>query len=142
MNLRQVLDQYHAGLDPFARGDPMPVKTIYSHRDDVTLANPFGPIACGWRQVSEALDFASSQFRDGELAGHETIVEYQSPDLVTLLEIEHWTAKISGREDMTPWDPPVTNTFRCEDGDWKLVHRHADTLTTFDPNGPLRGSAG
>ncbi len=141
MNLRQVLDQYHAGLDPFARGDPMPIKEIYSHGDDVTLANPFGPIACGWKQVSEALDFASSRFRDGEVTGYETIAEYESAELATILEIEHWKAKVSGREDVTPWDLRVTNTFRLEDGDWKLVHRHADPLTTFNPNGPLRGSA-
>ncbi len=142
MDFRQVVDQSHAALDPFARGDPLPFKMIVSHGDDVTLANPFGPIARGWKQVSEALDFASSRFRDGEVTGVETIAEYATPELATILEIERWKAKVSGREDVAPFDLRVTTTFRRENGEWKIVHRHADPLTTFDPNGPLRGSAG
>jgi hypothetical protein len=34
----------------------------------------------------------------------------------------------------------VTSTLRREDGAWKLVHRHADPITTADPKGPVRGS--
>ncbi len=49
MDLRQVVGQYHAAADTFSRGDPLPVKMIFSHRDDVTLANPFGPVVRGWQ---------------------------------------------------------------------------------------------
>ncbi len=31
---------------------------------------------------------------------------------------------------------------RREDDSWKLVHRHADPITTPHPDGPLRGSSG
>ena len=142
MELRQVIDQYHAAADEFSRGNSMPVKKIFSHQDDVTLANPFGPAVRGWKQVSEALDFASSRFRDGEVTGFETIAQYETPELATILEIERWKAKVSGRADVASFDLRVTTTFRCEDGDWKIVHRHADPIATFHPDGPLRGSAG
>jgi hypothetical protein len=26
---------------------------MYSHRDDVSLANPFGPVTVGWKSVTE-----------------------------------------------------------------------------------------
>jgi hypothetical protein len=42
MELDQVIERYLSALDSFARGDPEPVKALYSHQDDVTLANPFG----------------------------------------------------------------------------------------------------
>ena len=142
MDLRQVVDQYHAAADEFSRGDSLPAKMLFSHRDDVTLANPFGPLVRGWRKVSEALDFASSRFRDGEVTSFETIAKYETPELVTILEIERWKAKVSGREDVASFDLRVTSTFRREDGAWKLVHRHADPIATFHPDGPLRGTAG
>jgi hypothetical protein len=43
MSLDELLDRYHRAADAFSRGDPDPVKELYSEADDVTLANPFGP---------------------------------------------------------------------------------------------------
>ncbi len=138
MNLHQVIEQYHAAADDFARGEAQPIKLMYSRRDDVTLANPFGPPARGWKLVSEALDFASSRFRDGTMRKVTPVASYESSDLATILEIEEWNAKVSGREKHETFVLRVTTTFRREDGDWKMVHRHADPITTFHPDGPLR----
>jgi ketosteroid isomerase-like protein len=138
MDLHKIIQQYHSAADEFSRGDPEPVKTIFSHRDDVTLANPFGPAVRGWKHVSEALNFASSRFQDGEVTSFETVAEYVTSDLATILEIERWKAKVSGREDVASFDLRVTSTFRREEGTWKLVHRHADPITTPHPDGPLR----
>lgn len=68
-----VLEHYHGALDEFSRGDPKPVKAMYSHRDEVTLANPFGPAVRGRDQVAARLDYASSRFRDGQVTGHERV---------------------------------------------------------------------
>ncbi len=138
MDLHEVITNYHDAADKFSRGDPLPVKKIFSHQDDVTLANPFGPPAHGWNKVSEALDFASARFRDGKVTGFEMVQEYVTSDLATILEIEHWNAKVSGRSNVDSFDLRVTSTFRREEGTWKLIHRHADPLTTFHPDGPLR----
>jgi ketosteroid isomerase-like protein len=138
MDLQKIVQQYHSAADEFSRGDPEPVKTVFSHRDDVTLANPFGPAVRGWKHVSEALDYASSRFRDGVVTSFETIAEYVTSDLATILEIERWKAKVSGREEVASFDLRVTSTFRREKGTWKLVHRHADPIVTPHPDGPLR----
>jgi ketosteroid isomerase-like protein len=142
MDLGQAVEQYHTAADEFAKGNPEPVKVVFSHRDDVTLANPFGPAVRGWKQVSETLDYASSRFRDGEVTGFESVAEYATPGLASILEIERWRAKVGGREDVSSFDLRVTSTFRREDDTWKLVHRHADPITTPDPDGPVRGSSG
>src|SRR5215211_2550063 len=39
----EVLEQYHLALDEIMKGSPDGYKRAYSRRDDVTLANPFGP---------------------------------------------------------------------------------------------------
>ena len=139
MDLREVLSQYHKALDDFSRGDPEPVKNIFSHRENVILANPFGPAVRGWKKVSEALDFASSRFRGGKVTDITTVGEYATPDLATIFEIERWNSRVSGREEMASFELRVTNTFRREDDTWKLVHRHADPIATSHPDGPLRG---
>jgi ketosteroid isomerase-like protein len=138
----QFCDQFASAYDQFAKGNPEPVKALYSHRDDATLANPFGPAVSGWDQVSETLDYASSRFRDGEYVGTERIAEYATADLVCLLDLEHWKSRVGGRSEVEPFDLRVTTTLRREDGDWKIVHRHADPITTSDESGPLRSSTG
>jgi ketosteroid isomerase-like protein len=138
MDIQHVINQYHAAADEFSRGDALPVKKMLSNRDDVVLANPFGPPVLGQSKVSAALDFASSRFRDGKVLSFETIAKYETPELVTLFEIEKWKAKVSGREQASSFDLRVTSTFRFEDSSWKLVHRHADPITVFHPDGPLR----
>jgi hypothetical protein len=38
-----VLEQFKQAGNEFMRGDPKAVQDLFSHREDVTLANPFGP---------------------------------------------------------------------------------------------------
>jgi hypothetical protein len=85
-NLDEVIAQYHAACTPFAKGDPTPVKELFSHADDVMLANPFGPAVRGWAAAAERLDFASSRMRDGEVTQFDELVRYGSGDLVVLHE--------------------------------------------------------
>ncbi len=37
------------------------------------LANPFNPIARGWQQAKETMEKASSQYREGVVAGFENL---------------------------------------------------------------------
>ena len=140
MSLDELLDRYHRALDMFARGDPDPVKQLLSQADDITLANPFGPPRRGRAAIMQALDYASGRFRDGQMASSDEIARYVSDDLVTILEIEHWRARVGGGDSIEPWILRVTTTFRREDGEWKMVSRHADPIATDNSSGPLRTS--
>jgi ketosteroid isomerase-like protein len=129
----EVLEQYHLALDEIVKGSPDGYKRVYSHQDDVTLANPFGPPARGWDEVAKTLERAASQFRDGEATGFENVAKYITPDLAYTVEIERSQTKVEGRDDVTPIALRVTTIFRPEDGAWKVVHRHADPITTAQP---------
>jgi ketosteroid isomerase-like protein len=138
MSLDELLDRYHRAADAFSRGDPDPVTALYSEADDVTLANPFGPARRGREAVLGALDYASSRMGDGQVVGFDELARYTSADLATILEVEHWRARIGDRSSVEPFDLRVTTTFRRENGEWKIVHRHADPISTDDESGPLR----
>jgi|tagenome__1003787_1003787.scaffolds.fasta_scaffold20621727_2 ketosteroid isomerase-like protein len=138
MDLDDTINASYAALDAFAKGDPAAVKLLFSHRDDVMLANPFGPAVAGWSAASQMLDFASSRFRNGHVSGVDRVARYEASDLAVIHETEHWHAKVAGREDLLAFDLRVTTTFRAEDGTWKIVHRHADPIATVSEDGPLR----
>jgi ketosteroid isomerase-like protein len=137
-DLDELIERYHAAMTPFAKGDPKPVKDLYSQADDVMLANPFGPAVRGWAAASERLDFASSRMHDGEVTRFDEVARYQSGDLFVLHETEDWQSRIADRDEVEPWQLRVTTTFRREDGEWRVVHRHADPIATVHPHGPLR----
>jgi ketosteroid isomerase-like protein len=99
----------------------------------VTLANPFGPPARGWDEVAKTLERAASHYTDGEATGFENVAKYITPELAYTVEIERCKAKVEGRDDVTPIAVRVTTIFRPEDGTWKVVHRHADPITTAQP---------
>jgi ketosteroid isomerase-like protein len=132
-DLDEVIAQYNLELGEFVKGNPEPLKMMYSHREDVSLANPFGPPVRGWEQVAATIDRAASNFRDGEFTGFENVVKYVTPDLAYIVEIERTKAKVGGREDVAPSALRVTMIFRPEEGTWKVVHRHADPITTPQP---------
>jgi ketosteroid isomerase-like protein len=132
-NLDELIEQYHQALDEFLKGNPEPLKMMYSHREDVTLANPFGPPVRGWDEVAKVTEHAASQVRDGELVSAEIVAKHVTAELAYVVEIERPKAKIGGSEDITPFALRVTMIFRPEDGEWKIVHRHADPITTPQP---------
>src|ERR671932_686534 len=129
----RLIEQFQLSMDGFLKGDPEPTKSVFSHRDDVTLANPFGPPARGWDEVAKTLERAASQFRDGEATGFENVAKYVTAELAYIVEIERSKTKVEGREDVTPISLRVTTIFRAEEGTWKVVHRHADPITTAQP---------
>ena len=129
----ELIEQYHLALDEIMKGSPEGYKKLYSRRDDVTLANPFGPPVRGWDEVAKTLERAASHYRDGEATGFENVAKYVSAELAYVVEVERGKSKVGGREDITPLAVRVTSIFRPEEGIWKVVHRHADPITTARP---------
>jgi hypothetical protein len=74
-DLDHFIAQYHQALDEFFRGNPEPATTLYSHREDASLANPFGTVAVGWEKVEETMEWAASNYRDGGATGFEMLAD-------------------------------------------------------------------
>jgi ketosteroid isomerase-like protein len=129
----RLIEQYHLALGEFVKGNPEPVKELFSHGEDVSLANPLGPPARGWGQVAQVIERAASNFRDGEMVAFEFVAKYVTPELAYAVWLERANVKMGGMEDFAPSTLRVTMVFRPEDGTWKVVHRHADPIITAQP---------
>jgi ketosteroid isomerase-like protein len=122
----EAVERNHRAIEAFMAGDTQPWKDLFAHRDDVTLANPFGGIAVGWEEVSQRLERAASYYSDGEVVGVEAISEVASADLGYTVEIEQVRGRVAGAADPATIALRVSSVYRLEEGAWWLVHRHAD----------------
>ena len=81
--------EYAKAAELFYDGKPDAVKKLWSHGDDVTLSGAAGgQTAKGWKNVSERLDWASSQFSRGSKAV-ELIQQTVSGDFAYVVQYEH-----------------------------------------------------
>jgi ketosteroid isomerase-like protein len=76
---------------------------------------------------------SASQVRDGELVDVENVTKCVTPELAHIVRLERTEARFGGQEAVTPFTLRVTMIMRPEDGVWKIVHRHADPITTVRP---------
>jgi ketosteroid isomerase-like protein len=132
-DLHSAIEQSHAALGAILNGDATIYKDLYSMADDVTLGNPFGPYARGRKNVEATLAGAAAKYRDGEATDIELVAEYVSDDLACIVEVERGRSKVGGAAELAPVAVRVTSVFRLESGSWKLVHRHADPITSPRP---------
>ncbi len=130
LDFDQVIEKVHLALREFVKGNPEPMKLMFSHKDDVTLANPFGPPQKGWKGVSQIMDRAAAVLRDGEIPTFDIISKYITSELAFILEMEWQKVKIGGRQDISEAPLRVTMIFRPEGDTWKIIHRQADPIAS------------
>ena len=118
-------------MGEFVERNPEPMKKLFSHREDVSLANPLVPRAGG--RVAAIMERAASYLRAGEIVGFENVGKYVTSELAYVVQLERLEAKVGGREEIAPFALRVTMIFRPEEGTWKVVHRHADPITATQP---------
>jgi ketosteroid isomerase-like protein len=128
-----VLEQYQLATTEFLKGNSDPYKMVFSHQEDVTLANPFFPPVRGWDDVAQILERTASRLRDGEFVGSEMIAKYVTPELAYVVQLVWERARVGTSEDITPIALRTTMILRPEEGTWKVVHLHGDPITTPRP---------
>jgi ketosteroid isomerase-like protein len=132
-DLDGVLQRCQQALREFVKGNPEPMQAMFSHREDVTLANPISPPARGWEEVAHTMERAASNIREGKITSFEPVARRDTPEQAYVMWIEHNRGKIGEREEIVSFPLRVTMIFRPEEDTWKIVHRHADTVTTARP---------
>jgi ketosteroid isomerase-like protein len=140
-DLDEFLARYHDALDEFMRGNFEPARQMWSERDDITLGNPFGPFARGMTQVVEAMERGAANYRDGRAIEFDGVARHLAGDLAVVVEVERLESVVRGGDDLRQVDLRVTSVLRNEDGRWRLLHRHADPITTIRGSESILGSS-
>ena len=129
-DLVSFLKRVDAAQLELQNGRPAPFKALWSHADDVTLSGGFGgTIEKGWEAVSRRLDWVGTQFSNGTNR-IDRLVTYASGDLGYVVQAELLRFRVPGQATDSQREYRVTMVFRKEAGEWRLVHRQADSQTT------------
>lgn len=135
-----AIARLHAAMAKVAHGDISDITALYAHTDDATSFYGWGGYEKGWEPVSKRWDWAGRQFKGGTVS-YENVTTVVSSELAYTTDIETFEARMEGMEQPARWSNRVTHIFRLEDGEWRLVHRHANRLEgQYTPSTRLQGS--
>jgi ketosteroid isomerase-like protein len=115
-----------AASNDYIAGDPAALQALLTQTDPATFLPPSGAVVDGASAAEEAQVGGAGAFGPGSTGHFEVLNSGASGDLA------FWTGRQVARMDIKGQDDPVdmvlrtTEVFRLEDGEWKLVHRHAD----------------
>jgi ketosteroid isomerase-like protein len=145
--LLAALGRTGAALSAMFSGDPDPYIACWPDRPDATLFGAWGPIESGTQALTDTFRWVASRFAvDGSPV--EATVAYtvvaSSGDLAYTVGFERGPVRVDqgALQDMVL---RVTHIYRRVDGEWKLIHRHADfpprdqrQALPADPRSPAR----
>ena len=113
----------------FVGGDPKPYVSRWAQGPHVTIFGGWGDHEHGWDEVGPRLDWAAELFVGGRTDQH-VLEMHCSGDLGYTVSLERGHAHLAGQDAAAPMVLRVTHIYRRIDGEWRVVHRHADPLTT------------
>ena len=114
-------------------GDAAPRFAIWSTRDPVTV---FGAwlSGSGYEQVSDMFRRLEGIFSHCTSYSHDVVAADVHGDMAYTVGYEHTSASVNG--EPRQYTLRVTQVYRREDGEWKVAHRHADTLQQEESEAP------
>ncbi len=122
-----AIARLHAAMAKVANGDIAGITALYSRSDDATSFYGWGGYEKGWDAVSRRWDWAGRQFRGGTVS-YRNVTTVVTAELAYTTDIETFEVRVDGMDQPTRWANRVTHIFRLEEGEWRLVHRHANRL--------------
>ena len=141
--VRIVSEQYYAALSKLLNGDARPLMQIWSHSPDVTAMNPYGGREVGWEQLAPIFQRVAQMCKGSQArVWLQDSLMLVGGDLAYQTGIESGEGIIMGKP--TTIKHRVTNIFRREHDEWKMVHRHTDLNPKEEQevSGLLRGEEG
>jgi ketosteroid isomerase-like protein len=81
----------------------------------------------GWTQARRTFERLGATFSNCTGYEIEILAAWASGDLAYLVALEHTTASLNGGPPES-YTLRATTVFRREDGEWRIVHRHGDSL--------------
>ena len=111
-------------LAAMASGQPEPYIDCWATSDDATLFGAWGPIEKGHENLTETFRWVGGRFKGGALVP-EDVVSFESGDLAYTVGFERGEVSVDDGSTR-PMTIRVTHIYRRIDGEWHLIHRHAD----------------
>jgi ketosteroid isomerase-like protein len=106
-------------------GDAGPRLAIWSRNDPVTVLGAWKS-ANGQEELRELFRHLEASFSDCTSYSHDIVAADVVGDMAYTVGYEHTQASVNG--EPRRYTLRATQVYRREDGEWKVAHRHADTM--------------
>ena len=126
---QDAVNRLHAAMANVANGDVSAIVALHADASDITSFYGWGGYEKGRRDLRERWDWASEQFKGGTVS-YEPLASGAGGDVGYTVDIETFKVRLKNQvgDAPTEWSNRVTHIFRRENGEWRLVHRHASRL--------------
>jgi ketosteroid isomerase-like protein len=106
-------------------GDPAPRLAIWSTREPVSVLGA-ARSAVGQEAVRQLFESLGDAFSDCTSHEYEIVAADVAGDMAFTVGYEHTQASVNG--EPRQYVLRSTQIYRREDGEWRVAHRHADTI--------------
>ena len=127
-SFEQFMRQREEAARAYVRGNAQPLDRIVARSSDATFFGPQGGKVHGASRVSSTYANDAQNLESDGRSRFEILQMVADDDLGYWVGIQHATLRMRGQPEAVPMDLRVTEVFRREEGEWKMVHRHADPL--------------
>jgi ketosteroid isomerase-like protein len=121
--VRQASARFYTALNRMANGDATPMTAVWAHGGDVTTMHPIGVREVGWDKVGPVWEQVASMCSGGQIRLHEQLIR-AGTDLAYESGVEDGEITMAG--ERIAFNERVTNIYRRDAGEWKIVHHHSD----------------
>jgi ketosteroid isomerase-like protein len=121
--VRTALDEAERALH---NGDPAPRRALWSREEPVSVLGAWRN-AHGQREIDELFTGLGKSFSDCTSYAFELLAYDVVQDMAYTAGLEHTSASVDGRP--RTYTLRATQVYRREGGEWRVAHRHADTVT-------------
>lgn len=106
-------------------GDPEPRRTLWSCNEPVSVLGAWRN-AVGQQDLDELFAFLGNSFSDCTSYDFEVLAYDVIGDMAYTAALEHISTSVDGQP--RTYTLRATQVYRRESGDWKVAHRHGDTV--------------
>ena len=129
-DFERFLKRYETANTAFVNGDVSAWLSLTAGKDPVSIFGGFGGLGdAGLASVHQRYLLAGTAFQSsGAKVEFQYLVKDVQGRLAYTVAIERTHVLYAGQTERRPQILRVTMLFRRDHGDWKIVHRHADTM--------------
>jgi ketosteroid isomerase-like protein len=121
--VREASERFYSALNKMANGDASSLANIWSSSPDATTMHPIGGREVGWAAVRDSFQGVADLAKNGEVELTDPLIRVLG-DMAYEVGVERGHLDLAGHP--VDIEHRVTNVYRREDGEWRIVHHHTD----------------
>lgn len=133
-SFKQFMKQREDAARAYVNGNPALVASIATHVSPATFFGPRGDFRQGADEVLLTFNQDAAMFGNGNDTNFEILDMAASDSIAYWVGFQRATVQMHGSKEMIKMNLRVTEIFRRENNEWKLIHRHADPLVSKSEN--------